>query len=134
MKSDNEKLDPKFKKKWVKALRSGNYKQAIGSLQRVKAHPEEREAKLGFCCLGVACDLVNPKGWIIQNGLASYQAVDSLGRRNPSIDDCGPQSAGLPEYTRKLINLPRLEQSLLIKMNDDGSSFKKIANYIEKNL
>lgn len=37
--------------RWVKALRSGNYKQTIGGLQ------DER----GFCCLGVACDIFIPK-------------------------------------------------------------------------
>lgn len=37
--------------KWVKALRSGRYKQAKGSLQ----HED------GYCCLGVACKVIIPK-------------------------------------------------------------------------
>lgn len=38
-------------RKWVKALRSGEYKQSIGGLQDKK----------GYCCLGVACDVFIPK-------------------------------------------------------------------------
>lgn len=38
-------------KKWVKALRSGEYNQNKGKLQNED----------GFCCLGVACDLFIPK-------------------------------------------------------------------------
>lgn len=36
---------------WVKALRSGEYKQTIGTLQDDK----------GYCCLGVACVLFIPR-------------------------------------------------------------------------
>lgn len=38
-------------KTWIRALRSGDYKQTTGSLQSAD----------GFCCLGVACDLFIPK-------------------------------------------------------------------------
>lgn len=37
--------------KWVKALRSGKYKQTTGRLQDGK----------GYCCLGVACAITIPK-------------------------------------------------------------------------
>jgi hypothetical protein len=37
--------------KWIKALRSGKYKQTTGTLQN----------KEGYCCLGVACELFIPK-------------------------------------------------------------------------
>lgn len=38
-------------KKWVKALRSGKYKQGQDALQSEK----------GYCCLGVACEIFIPK-------------------------------------------------------------------------
>ena len=41
-------------KKWVKALRSGKYKQTIGHLAD----------ETGFCCLGVACELAKQAGII----------------------------------------------------------------------
>ena len=37
--------------KWIKALRSGKYKQTVGSLQ------DEN----GFCCLGIACKVLSPR-------------------------------------------------------------------------
>ena len=40
-----------FKKIWVKALRSGKYKQTTTKLRDT----------FGFCCLGVACDLFKEK-------------------------------------------------------------------------
>jgi len=44
------KKDKQQIKQWVNALRSGKYKQSIGSL----------ENQHGFCCLGVACKELIP--------------------------------------------------------------------------
>lgn len=41
-------------KKWLRALRSGKYKQTTGTLQD----------KDGYCCLGVACKVLIPKSKI----------------------------------------------------------------------
>jgi hypothetical protein len=52
-------MNKERKTNWTTALRSGNYKQTVGML---------RDSK-GFCCLGVACDLVAKEGggkWIGQ--------------------------------------------------------------------
>lgn len=42
-----------FRKRWVAALRSGEYRQTRGEL---------RDAA-GFCCLGVACDISGTGKW-----------------------------------------------------------------------
>lgn len=42
-----------LQRKWLDALKSGDYKQAKGSLR----------TSSGYCCLGVACDIVDPDGW-----------------------------------------------------------------------
>ena len=47
------KMNPKVKEFWVKALRSGKYKQTRNVLADNK----------GFCCLGVLCDLYQPEYW-----------------------------------------------------------------------
>lgn len=39
------------RKEWVKALRSGKYEQAKGTLKQTDGGREQ------FCCLGVACDI-----------------------------------------------------------------------------
>ncbi len=46
-------MDPILKAKWIEALRSGKYKQGKGVLR----YGDE------FCCLGVLCDVVDPKKW-----------------------------------------------------------------------
>ena len=45
------KIDKKDIRKWVRALRSGKYRQGQGQLQDC----------IGHCCLGVACDVFVPK-------------------------------------------------------------------------
>lgn len=44
----------KRRREWIAALRSGKYTQGRSRL---------RTADNRFCCLGVACDLKNPKQW-----------------------------------------------------------------------
>lgn len=41
-------------KKWVKALRSGKYKQGYGTLKQYNGFEE-----VYHCCLGVLCELYN---------------------------------------------------------------------------
>ncbi len=45
------KITKKRIQKWVKALRSGKYKQGRGALQ----------SKKGYCCLGVLCKITIPE-------------------------------------------------------------------------
>jgi len=47
------RMNPEIKKKWVTALRSGEYKQAKNALY-VKDE--------GMCCLGVLCDIAQKEG------------------------------------------------------------------------
>lgn len=52
----HKKLDPEFKKQYLKALRSGEYIQSEEALVKFKNNQEEIEIEiLGYCCLGVAC-------------------------------------------------------------------------------
>lgn len=51
------KINKKQFKKWIKALRSGKYKKTTGTL----------EDEYGFCCLGVACKVLN-KSNILYDG------------------------------------------------------------------
>lgn len=133
MKTKTEKLDPKFKKKWVAALRSGKYKQTQGALRKAFGPGESG----GYCCLGVACDLINPKGWGNQDYGASginYTPLDSLGRKNPKLD-LRASSSLMPESLQKKIGLSFEAMEELAHMNDSGGcSFKVIATHIEKKL
>lgn len=110
-------MDKKIKAKWVKALRSGDYKQGASALKSILAKGEPdffnhnkaaKEDTTVFCCLGVLCDIA---GGALHNG-AEY----------PS------------DRFSKKVGLPYKMQKKLAEMNDGGVSFKKIATYIEKEM
>ena len=95
-------MTPEFKAKWVAALRSGKYEQCRGDLRRGDK----------FCCLGVACDLIDKDGW--------EKEVGSFG-----MGWNGYESADLPFILSD-------ESRILVELNDTaGLSFEEIADYIE---
>lgn len=115
-------MDADFKKKWLDALRSGEYKQGYGRL---------RSSDDRFCCLGVLCHVAKVKSEKI-----SYEEAMRLG--------WGPDAANTYTYDGEpgFLSAPLLEKfgitydegwDLAIK-NDEGRSFKDTADYIEKNL
>jgi len=106
------KLPLKFKKKWLKALRSGEYEQCTGRL-----HDDGK-----YCCLGVANHL---------HGV-SNKTMDG----NPKTG-CAKEYFGcVPKYMEALQDRKddQSHSMNLIRMNDGGKSFKQIAEYIQKNL
>lgn len=52
------KLKPEVKKKWLAALRSGDYQQV-----KHKLRVETEDGKPSFCCLGVLCDIYEKEGY-----------------------------------------------------------------------
>lgn len=104
-----------IKDKWIKALRSGEYKQIKGRLKRTN----------GFCCLGVLCDLYGKE--------KNVKWDDSHFLRDFSL---------LPDEVRDWANLKFTDPTVnnnkrfitLSNINDSGTSFKEIADIIEKQL
>jgi len=97
---------------WVAALRSGKYQQTQGTLTD----------GVGFCCLGVACDVLNSDGWqreenVIFYSYSGYEAAQSL-----------------PPSVREQLEISIDLELHLIKMNDNGKTFSEIADYIEENI
>lgn len=105
------KLKTAVKKRWVKALRSGEYAQGECALRRRTADGEE------FCCLGVLADVTGERWQKPKSGL-----IYKINRS--------------PAYLPRRI-LPRDIQQTLAAFNDgvkEKMSFKRIANWIEKSL
>ena len=97
-------MDPEVKVKWVEALRSGQFKQGEGYLKTRDGCN---------CCLGV---------------LAEITGIQS----KPSECEIDDGSTGwIPD---DVMTFPRKVQLDLADMNDRGTTFVKIANYIEVNL
>jgi hypothetical protein len=115
-------MDPKVKEQWLAALRSGDYRQGWGGLRlRGGRH---------HCCLGVLMDVrgceVDPGGFLRQVAIVL----------DPRSGDCHyEEGSGFihPENARRW-GLTIHDQLRLAEMNDAGDSFKKIADWIEKNL
>lgn len=109
------------KKKWLEALRSGEYKQVRGGLCNI-----ENGVKVGHCCLGVLCECLANDGVV-----TSDASVNRIG----SYTYTGlPMAGALTHSLLAHLNLDVKEESNLIRMNDKGKSFVEIADYIEKNV
>lgn len=127
------KLSKKHKdqlRKWVAALRSGNYKQGKGRLRTSGENGKQDE----FCCLGVWCDLRSKPKWELVEGIyyvgklmQEAQIVPSdLFGGNPIFEDTMNGDvliAGLVDG----------DQVFATVANDEKEwSFKKIATSIER--
>jgi hypothetical protein len=95
-------------KLWIKALRSGKYKQTDCILRRGDA----------FCCLGVLCDLARKDGG---PGWAATVSHSYLEQGHGGL---------LPDAMNRFLALGGATGALA-KMNDGGRSFTEIAHYIE---
>lgn len=102
-------------KKWVEALRSGEFKQVKGRLKTVD----------GYCCLGVVCELAIKAGVPVGVG-----AIGLL----PTFEG---ETARLPKGVRDWIGLRDAygsydgDSTSLSHENDHGKSFAEIADIIE---
>lgn len=109
-------------KKWVEALRSGEYKQARGALTR------KRNGDVSHCCLGVACDLYAKENELdIEEAKRTSEGV---------VISYGGTTGYLPERVREWLGLRDFCGAFdainsLASRNDSGATFNEIANIIE---
>lgn len=115
-------MNPEIKKQWIDALRSGTYAQGKGQLRNDNK----------FCCLGVLCDLhakATSNTWhcdedylqghsLLPNAVADWANISEDARVHTGGNTCNIGTAG---YT-------------LSSLNDNGSTFAEIADFIEKEL
>lgn len=113
-------MNQELKSKWTAALRSGEYKQGQYRL---------RQTDNSYCCLGVLCNIVNPEGWHPRELLGDYYFIE--GSENNNLV---PENVTLPDYLRGRLDISVIEEGNLIDLNDNGSSFSEIADYIDANL
>ena len=111
-------MEQELKKKWIEALRSGEFKQR----RRVLRGPT-KEGAISQCCLGVLCMVKNPNVEVIDG----YQSVEEL----------------IPDRLLDDYGLTSIQQARLSTLNDGGSvdgmsirehTFEEIADYIETHL
>jgi len=126
-------------KKWIKALRSGKYKQGKGYLKQFNDKNEPRH-----CCLGVLCELYNDT--MKQNHkktLYTEEMEDAV--TGTSFVRFDLVDGGLPKAVRKwadietslgifVVDIEYDIEECLADLNDSGKKFSTIANIIEKNV
>lgn len=100
-------------RKWIEALRSGEFEQATGRLH----WSDDGDA---YCCLGVACILAE------RNGAKLTRTKDGLLE--------GGLISDLPEADEWL-GISKDMETKLVKMNDNQhATFSEIADYAEQQL
>lgn len=124
-------MDKNTKRRWLEALRGGEYNQTQECLKDSN----------GFCCLGVLADVE-----MVKNGSSTWEENDLnhlfmlvVDEENEIYEDCylplthhfGLKDRGLLPVADE--NYKSLETELM-KMNDSGLSFAEIADWIEKNV
>ena len=118
--------------RWLKALENGEYQQCTGELC----------AGDSYCCLGVACildgykkadQLEHPGYFLNHQGTLVGGAVNGYLRDKLNLIET---NGALKVFFKKDPELPDNPVNWitsLASMNDDGWSFKKIAEYIRAN-
>jgi hypothetical protein len=150
-------MNERLKKRWLKALRSGEYKQAQEAL-RGPVYPsddngfidDDQEAGVGYCCLGVLCEVMGAEFDVsrvvdIDTGKVVANTWDDMSEErldDPNLEEkTGVVVNGYltdeEVFTKpqlKALGIPKNIQSTLIRKNDAGVSFEKIADHIERYL
>lgn len=147
-------MNQEIKARWVAALRSGEYPQAINRLR----------AEGGYCCLGVLCELAVADGVISNLGMGEDDGFlyginpegQMTGSEPETSDTVLPKAViewagieridgGAPVVTPDESWIPKLNLSIppksldeipheLAGLNDQGMSFTDIADIIEEQL
>ena len=125
-------------KKWIKALRSGKYKQGYDCLKQTYL----KKNKTYHCCLGVLCELYNEQMAKSKkkklDDVVDKHGLHSFDKKIEILPDSVMKWSGLDGNTahfNKIISYdigPDADYTSLAAMNDLGCSFKKIADTIEK--
>lgn len=118
-------MNPEVKAKWLEALRSGEYKQGTGHLNRGRR----------YCCLGVLCEVAIQEGLNLsvtregprENVTAFYNNSAGL------LPEAVVEWAGLTMTNPEFFTDDQESWSLASK-NDSGATFEEIANLIEEHL
>ncbi len=107
-------MNSELKEKWLRALRSGRYKQTQHTLRKSGL------AKT-YCCLGVLCNVSKEGKW----------------ENNGRVYVVGPNASRnyIPKVLLPKFGITDKTQKKLAFMNDANKmSFEKIADWVEANL
>lgn len=123
-------MNQDIKQKWIKALRSGEYKQTTGNLCSLG---EKGDSTPRFCCLGVLSELM-PKiqKYDSPSGYRHYEGEPEL--LPEEVQDWSGVKSDDGVFDQPIPNPLDKDGVLysLVECNDNGLDFKNIADIIEK--
>ena len=112
-------MNKELGEKWADALESGKYKQGYFAL---------RSCDDEFCCLGVLCDVVDPKGW-------SYRVNSVNFHYHDPEDPVNGRSGFLPKFITRALGITPNEEQEFTDMNDTHDmTFEQIAAHIRERI
>ena len=125
-------MNKEIKEKWLEALRSGEYSQTRGHLRNTLPEDEDQPYPIGYCCLGVLCDLYAKEHgaddlWE-QNNDGNWSFDGAFGTPPSAVIDWANLGTATGAYYQE--KSPRLAH--LTEKNDEGRTFKEIAGIIEE--
>lgn len=112
------------RKKWLEALRSGEFKQAKSMLKK------KSKGEFRHCCLGVAmelCGVPSAEHEVLGSGVVAYRFESG---ETSHLDPAGQEWLGVTR-SDPYLNLPSGPRTVA-ELNDRGWSFKQIADAIEE--
>jgi len=110
-------MKKKWKRLWLKALRSNKYQQGRFVLRRGSG----RKKECRFCPLGILADIICPRGWRSDGMNYSYSMRGSYTQ--------------LDKELMSITGLSASDQSRVMMMNDEQQrSFPTISRWIEEHL
>ncbi len=121
-------MKKRIKKKWLKALRSGEYVQGDNWLCTKGKRYDN------FCCLGVLTDLYlreKGEGWSSDGVL---DLGDNFGFKGDSWIERNFLPLKVMEWSGIQSNDPSVGEATVADLNDSNMTFKNIATLIEKHL
>src|SRR5579859_644230 len=137
-------MDPNAKRLWIEALRSGEYNQTTGVLERIY----DDDGRVANCCLGVLCRVAIKAGLdlpTLNTPLLNPKKTRTvrLGKEGirSGYDYYSPEYSALPSEVlawaglndpNPLVGSPAALS--LAERNDAGATFEEIADLIEKYL
>lgn len=128
------KMKVKYKKRWLEALRSGEYGQTTGSLT---------DDEGAFCCLGVLCDILKDEIDDLEiNAKVPLPPRDvwELVLKKESLKILGDDIDLLEDSDSAESLLPLSVTPLVVRNDGSGffygspQSFRRIANVIERHM
>jgi hypothetical protein len=116
---------------WVEALRSGEFKQGTGEL---------KNSDNAYCCLGVLCEIYSKEMKRMKKKAPKFEEDNSYLNKQGVLPEEVMKWSGMNSEEGSLNNSYKIKANLknstsysyLITLNDDGASFKRIAQIIEK--